>query len=404
MNNDNKKSPFNGEGVAEFDEFCDKFHVEADKRGCDQHFKWEAKEVSGVDNTVPEEVFPYIRPCAAGREEEFALEKKEAKLTALEVKFLRQVKRTKKLFKGKDLGKEKRKAVAALLTKLEDDKAAIENGFDKTVHDLKSACDLHDRKEKLFMDARAQAIALLHQMLGDHPMSMIYLILKHVGPKNAWKRLVDIFDLESQTDLYLSSVTTKMGALVFSRKLGKVSDHIAFLDKLNSALVRRGRPISDGQLMNYLIEAIRRDKDALALYGEGIRSIFMENKPRHVAIALLTRIEHADEVNAEVMGKKINSAGAQFACVQGAFAGTASTSKGKSNGKRKSRVVEGKESGGADRECSRCGSKDHLRRNCEEEVYCKPCNVHTHSEKCCWKLHPEKIPPNFKRFKVGASE
>jgi Zinc knuckle len=397
-NNDNKK--FNGEGVAEFEEFVYNFHVEANKRGCDQHFTWKTEDVK-EDKSVPEEVFPYKRMCAAGKEEECAKEKFNETILILDNKYKIQLDDVQAVFVGNLLLKKEHE----LRTKWQDAKANFELGFDKTVQDLRAACDLHDRKEKLFTDARAQAVSLLVQWLGPSPFGIIQIRLEEVGPKNAFKKLVDDYDAEADTNEYLGTVMSRISNLVFSNSLGggKVSDHMGYLDKLNNVLVRKGKGINDGLLLNYLIASIKRNKDALALYSKGIEHIFLGNQDRRSAIDLLIRIEHAHETEAEMRGNRTNFAGAQFARVQGAFAGTATTSKDKSNGKRKSQVVEGKEYEGADHGCYRCGSSDHLRKDCKEEVYCKPCNLHTHSEKCCWKLHPEKKPSHFKRSKVGAS-
>lgn len=397
--NDNKK--FNGEGVAEFEEFVYNFHVEANKRGCDQHFTWKTEDVK-ADKSVPEEEFPYKRVCAAGKEEECAKEKLSEAHLSLDNKYKIQLEDVQAVF----VGNVKLKREYELRSKWQDAKANLELGFDKTVQDLRAAGDLHDRKEKLFTDARAQAVSLLVQWLGPSPFGIIQIRLEKVGPKNAFKKLVDDYEAEAGTNEYLSTVMSRMSNLVFSDSLGggKVSDHMGFLDKLNNVLVRKGKGINDGQLLNYLMDSIKRNKDALTLYAKGIEHIFLDDKDRKSAIDLLIRIEHAHETEAEMKGKRTNFAGAQFARVQGAFAGTASASKDKSNGKRKSRAIEVKESGGAERECGRCGSKDHLRKECQEEVYCKPCNKHNHSERMCWKQHPEKIPSHFKRFKVGASE
>lgn len=401
--NDNKKI-FNGEGVAEFEEFVDIFHVEANKRGCDQHFNWEPEDISKEDKSVPEEIFPYKRICDAGKEEEFARKKLDEKLQVLDEKYLSQLSGIRKVYVGNRKVDRKVKELE-LKTKWEDAKASLEVGFDKTVHDLRAACDLHDRKEKLFDDAKAQAVSLLYNWLGSSSFSTIQEKLKTHGPKNAFKVLVDLYAAEADSNQYLSIVLSRMSSLVFSSTLGggKVSDHLAFLDKLNSVLVKKGKGLSDGSILGYLLDSIKRNKDALALYADGLTSIFNEDKTRQEAIKLLTRIEHAHEVNAELSGKRTNFAGAQFARVQGAFAGTASVNQAKGDRGKRKHDGGGKEGGGV-RECSRCGSSDHLRKDCHEEVFCQTCNKNTHSEKCCWTLHPEKIPPKFKRAKVGKNE
>jgi hypothetical protein len=414
-NQENKKNKFNGEGVVDFELFSLEFKDEANKRGCGNHFIWKPEDVND-DGTVPEETFLHNRPCPPGQEQAFALTKKGERIAAIEKAHKRQVRVLKQTYPA---GEVLRKKIAEQKNNLIENISKQEIGFEKTFYELCAACDAYDKQEKLFNDTRAQAVSVLKQWLGPNPMNQIYNVLNELGPKNAWKRLVDSYDSEAQTSIYLNSVSTMMNNLKFSKTLGsgKVVDHMAYLDRLNSTLVRKGRGKSDGELMQHLVSAIQRSKEAMDLYGSALQSIFNENKQRTAAIDLLTRVEHERDAIAQMNGERKNSAGAQFAKVQGAFAGTASTSRdhekkgrrgkkrkhnggGDNKGKKNSISAESQSSSGGGatpankkkkRECTRCGG-DHLRPDCEEEVFCTPCNSNTHSEGMCWKKHPEKNP------------
>lgn len=400
--NENKFWKFNLEGVIEFEGFSESLFVEAAKLGCDQHFRWKEEDVNSTDKSVPEEEFPHKRQCEPGQEEAYARIQKDAKLVRLKDKYDTQRRRAVKVYTGTKL-KEKK---ADLLNDYEDKKEELESGLEKSINDVKAACDLFDRKEKLFKDSKAQALALLNRWCGPSARSIIYHALNEGKPKNAWKMLVDYYDTESDTDIFLNSVVTMMSTLKFGKKLGKVVDHMAFLEKLNTSLLRRGRPIHDGQLLQYLIEAMRRNTEAMKLYGPAIDNIFMENKTKKQAMELFIRIEHAKDAEAEIKGEKTNSAGAQFATVK-AFAGTASARNDKKR-KREQGAEKpdgaSKGSGGAGRKkvkvkCFRCGG-DHMRRGCTVDVHCGTCDVDTHADCVCWKAHPE-LMPDFGKKKVG---
>jgi len=320
---------FNGEGVSDFDLFAEKLQQEAAKRGCENHFQWKEDEINTHGN-VPEEVFLFTRKCAIGEEDDYAEQVKEAKIETLKETFETQLARLTELYKKDELKYKK----ADLETKLENDINVIENGFEDAVDKVKAACDLFDKKEKLFKETLAGAINLLNTWLGPNPRNRIWVTLRDHGPKNAWKQLVDGYNDESQTSEYLNNVTTKMSRLQFSKDLGKVGDHMAWLDRQNEALVRRGRPISDGELLRYLIDAIKRDKDATEMFKDEIKHMYMDNLDRAASMALLIRTENSAAQDAEMNGRRTNSAGAKFAKVQGAFAGTAVSQKSGTKRKR----------------------------------------------------------------------
>ncbi len=210
--NENFRAPkFNGEGVVEFESFSEGFYAEADKRKCKHHFEWTEEEIK-EDKSVPEEEFKETRICPLGEELEHATKSKLAKIGRINEKYEKQSERVAKNYpKDKALQK-----LTDLLNDKENEVEKIESGFEKAVSDVKSAGDQFDKREALFKEGRANARTLLMQMLGPSPNNMIYNILKNVGPKNAWKHLVDFYDDESQTDIYLNSVTMKMSALKFS--------------------------------------------------------------------------------------------------------------------------------------------------------------------------------------------
>lgn len=398
------KDKFNGEGVEEFEMFAEEFHVEAAKRGCDHHFRWTDEEV-GEDNSVPEEEFVLTRPCPIGQEEATCLANKEANIAELNERRERQL---AAINAGFTVAARRAEERTKLIVKCEDELGALNKGFLKTVMEMRSACDLHDKNEKLFLEQRAQAMSLLNQWLGPNPYNKIHNVLVDIGPKNAWKVLVDSYEAEASTDLYLNTVQTKMDTLVFSKGMGKVADHMAYLDRLNTPFVKLRRPVADGQLMNYLYKAIKRSKDAQHIYGKAIDHIFMAGVTRIPALELLTRVEHEHESKAEINGDRPNTAGAQFAHAK-AYAGTASAQQNK---KKRRAEDGGHSSGGAPAKktatgsrkkyCIKCGGP-HWKKDCTETVFCKSCNVDTHSEGTCFKLHPELIPAEFKKRKVGKS-
>jgi hypothetical protein len=398
---------FNGDGVVEFETFREDLLIEADKRGCRQHLQWNADEVR-EDQSVPEEVFPFERQCIPGQEEALALIQKQDKIARLEAKYIEQV----ELVRGGFAGAKRLEEETKLLIMKQNEIVNLENGFDKAVNDLKSACDLYDKRLKLFQDQRAAAVHLLKNWLGQNPLNQIYLVLKDVGPKNAMKKLADSYDCEAQTAQYYNSVSKKVTALIFSNSVGKVVDHMALLDKWNAALVRMGKGYTDDQLLHYMLDAIRRGNEKVnKLYRRAVEHIFMNDSKRKDAIDLLIRVEHAKGADAELTGERQNSAGAMFVRSK-EFAGTATAEKDKKRGSKRrgdhGSGDGGKKSKGGEQkpaaakvppECSRCGSTEHFRKDCEAEVFCKPCNVDTHAEKACWKTHPEKMPHFFK--KVG---
>ena len=394
------RKAFDGEGIVDFEEFEETFLIEADKRGAGVHFRWKTEEIR-ADGSVPEEEFPFTRLCEPGQEEAYVLLKKNEKIAALEAKFKEQVEIIRKSFTTvKARGKE-----ADLCIKLSDEKHALESGFDKAVNDLRAACDAFDKREKLFLDTRAQAVSLLTHWLGPNPMNKVYTVLSEVGPKNAWKKLKDSYESEALSRAHRKSVIARMARLKFSSKMGKVVDHMAYLDKLNRSLIRANQGQTDDQLVDYLLDSIERSKEAMSLYGSAIDYIENANLNRTDAVALLTRIEHSKDAQAEIRGLRQSSHGAQFATARGEYAGTASARRDKKGKKDKKRKAGEDKSGGEGKkqktslECSRCGG-DHFRRNCKEVVFCQPCNTDTHDGKMCWKTHPEKAPKFFKR-KVG---
>lgn len=395
---------FNGEGIEDFMRFEENFHVEAGRRGCDHHFVWKIEDVK-ADKTVPEEEFLGVRPCPPGQEEAYCLERKQFHVDQLTEKLEAQMEMLAEGFKGQEL---KQKEVG-LRMKYQDDCSQLERAFDKTVADMRASCDLYERSKKLFLDLRGQAVALLTHWLGPNALNRIYKTLRDVGPKNAWKALVDIYNEEATSSMYLNTVTEKMGRLVFSKKFGTVADHMKHLDDLNAPLVRVGRPVDDLQLLSYLLNAIDRNKEAKQFYGEGASLILLQNLNRADAVLMLTRIELSHNSRVEASGERKSKVGAQYAKVSG-FAGAASVVK--SNGKKRKYEggSKGERSGGvkvkkeetdssskATPFCTKCGGP-HYRKNCEKEVYCSVHKCDTHSDGVCWDQHPE-LKPKFS--KVG---
>lgn len=394
------KLVFNGEGVMNFEEFREALLIKADEKSCGQHFRWNPEDVL-PDGSVPEERLLYERECARGMEEEFARATKDAQIARLDEVFQRKVEAVED---GYNAGAERRKEIAKLSLKLIDDREAYENGFQKAVSDLRAATALFDKREKEFNDSRAMAIGLLNSWLGPNPLNKVHLRLRDVGPKNAWKILVDEYTNEANTTLYINTVTAMMQNLMFDPKL-KVEDHMGMLDKWNATLVRNGQGMNDSQLLNYLINCIRRSTKALPKYEKVIDNILNWNLTREAAMTMLVSSEHRQYNEAQLRGEVTNVQGAQFATVR-AFAGAASASSQKrkadgEGGHGNSKSPRGAKNSGS-LKCYRCGGP-HARKDCTEKVFCKPCNVDTHSEGCCWKTHPElkKKFEAWKRDKVS---
>jgi hypothetical protein len=396
------KQVFNGEGVMNFEEFREALLIKADEKSCGNHFRWKPEEVQ-LDGSVPEERLLYVRECAPGLEEEFAVARKDALLARLDQVYDLKVEAVEA---GYVAGAERRKEIAKLDMKLIDDKELLENGLPKSVSDLRAATALFDKREKEFNDSKAMAVGLLNSWLGPNPLNKVHLKLRDIGPKNAWKMLVDEYTNEANTTLYINTVTAMMQTLVFDHKK-KVEDHMGTLDKWNATLVRNDKGMSSSQLLNYLIDSIRRSKAGMARYTKIIDNIMTWNLPRDQAITMLVSHEHREYNEAQLRGEATNAQGAQFAKVR-EFAGAAAVQtkkrKPESGGGGGSRKSPRGDKGPGGLKCFRCGGS-HLRKDCKEEVFCKPCNKNTHSEACCFKLHPE-LKEKFdkaRRDKVGKS-
>ena len=379
---------FDGGGPVEFNVFLEAFLIEADKRKCKRHFVWKESDIK-EDKTVPEEEFVEVRICPLGKEEEHALAIKEEKITRLKKKFKRQYKRISEAFKGK----ERKKEQTRLANKVEDDIESVNGAFEKSVNDVKSAGDQFDKREREFKEDRATAVALLRSWLGSRPLNIIYEALNKLGPKNALKALKDEYVNPTLINHYLNSITTKMSNLKFTKDMGLAKDHMAWLDKENEILLSHGRGLNDGQLMNYLIKAIDRNKEAKALYSDAITNAKYSKSDREETMEMFKIAEDERDLDAEVKGQKVNYAGAKFVT----FAGSATV--GRKGKKRSASSEESKSETQAKKGkpfCTRCGG-DHYRHSCKEEVYCKPCETDQHGGNVCWKTHPEHAPAWLKK-------
>ena len=385
----------------DFEELKEALQIKANEKSCGNHFQWRPEDVL-PDGSVPEERLFYERECAPGMEEETARARKDAQVARLDEVFALKVAAVED---GYPAVAERRKEMSKLTLKLIDDKELLESGFSKAVSDLRAATALFDKREKEFKDSRAMAVGLLNSWLGPNPLNKIHLKMRDVGPKNAWKMLVDEYANEANTTLHATTMTAMMQNFVFDVKK-KVEEQMGILDKWNATLVRFNQGMTPAQLLNYLVNSIRRNKTAFQRYEKVIENILTWNLDREAAMNMLVSSEHRLHNEAQLRGEVTNVQGAQFATARGAFAGAAGaetkkrkpSDSGGGGGSRKS--PRGSKSGTL--KCYRCGGP-HSRKDCTENVFCKPCNVNTHSEACCWNTHPElkEKYEKWKRNKVG---
>lgn len=381
------------------EEFKPIFMMKAAEKGCKQHLEWSPEDVL-EDGSVPEEVFLYERECAHGMEEQVATARMESQIASLDEVHLQKV---AIIEAAGYLAAERRREVAKLELDLVSEKAKLRNGLYKAVNDLRTATALFDKREKDFKDARAAAVALLMFWLGPTPLAKVQPTLETVGPKNAWKMIIDQFANQSKTSSHIDSVFLKMQNLVFAKANGKVEDHMAMLDKWNATLVRQGKGMDDAILLNYLMSAIRRNKQVLPLYEAALEDIFRRDLKRKEAMEILVRVEQRHYNEQELKGEVANAQGAQFAKAR-EYAGAA----GASTGKKRKFESHGGDKSSKDRKsggglfCFRCGGP-HLLDDCDAKVFCKPCNTDKHCGKTCFKSHPEIREKwiKFKREKVG---
>ena len=281
------KNVFNGEGVSNFEEFRQVLLIKADEKSCGNHFRWKPEEVL-ADGSVPEERLHYARECAPGMEEAVATARKDALIARLDQGFALKVQAVEE---GFNAGAERRKEMAKLNLKLIDDKESLESGFNKAVTELRASTALFDKREKEFNDSRAAAVGLLNSWLGPNPLNKIYLKLRDVGPKNAWKMLVDEYATEANTTEFINTQTAKMQTLFFNPKTaGRVEEHMSTLEKWNAPLVHCGQGMTQPQLLNYLLNAMRRNKTVFPLYEKAVDNIILWNLGRTEAMKMLVGV------------------------------------------------------------------------------------------------------------------
>ncbi len=398
---------YNGGTFEDFVQTIEDLHVQAGTKGVDEHIQWKPEDIR-PDGSVPEEVFLQTRPCEPGKEEETCHEKYVANLKRLDEKFKAQKQLIKAAYKEEELQGQK---ICDLRLKFQNDCDLLERGFDKTVQEMRSSCDLYDKAKQKFSDQRATAVALLNSWFGPGPKNKIYKILNEVGPKNALKRLVDEFYDEAGTSDFLNTTTIKMSTLIFDpKKIGCAANHMRLLDDLNAPLVRAGQPISDGQLLAHLMSAMDRHAEAKKTYAEAVGLIRLQDIGRADAMRMFARIELSQLNKADLNGERKSKVGAQYAKVKG-FAGAAAVQKIK-KGKRKREEGSGggksdsggkkpkADSGGGSKAtpfCNKCGGP-HWRKDCTETVYCSKHKSDHHSDDVCYDQHPEMRP---KYHKVG---
>ncbi len=400
-NYSNNTEKFNGGSLVEWKLAKEAIELEAARQKCDYLITLDSTTVDSTGNVV-ETTFKRTRICEPGKEAEYAATKTQEKIKAVEDSTARMVARAKERLKdvarGASRKEERDKEVARIEDLCEVEVTKLRNAEDRIFHDTAADAKSYDMDLRQFNEDHAKVLSLLIKSLGPHPRNLIRLELRAQTPRAAWLKLHKSYTNEANTSAHLNAISTQMQQMKFDRKLtGSVDQHLGALDQLNSTLVDHGKGKSDGELMNYLIEAMRRSSDH-ALFKTAIDYITLVNIDREAALTMLRRVELNLQTEESLKGKTV-IAGVRFgdAKVTRAEANAASGKPPKVN-KRKRERAHAADAGPPAKqqkaaECSKCGGP-HWAKECKvKNVVCSFCKKKdSHIEKYCYEKHPERRP------------